>query len=76
MNMHTTIELLFETVFSAWCVQSDYKEDSWGKPVSLKSSCEEKTVCCSYSIQIRCQDVTNEAGKDLLFIIGGVGRSP
>jgi hypothetical protein len=33
-NMHTTIELLLETVFSARSMQSGYKEDSWGEPVS------------------------------------------
>jgi hypothetical protein len=30
----TTIELLLETLFSIWSVQSGYKEDNWGNPVS------------------------------------------
>jgi hypothetical protein len=25
------MELLLETVFSAWSVQSDYKENNWGR---------------------------------------------
>jgi hypothetical protein len=33
-NMHATIELLLETVFSTWSMQRGYKEDSWGDPVS------------------------------------------
>jgi hypothetical protein len=33
-NTHARIELLLETVFSARSVQSDYKEDNWGDPVS------------------------------------------
>jgi hypothetical protein len=45
MNKHATIQLLFETVFSARSVQSGYKEDNWGDPVSWKSGCEEKTLC-------------------------------
>jgi hypothetical protein len=43
-----TTELLLETVFSGWSVQSGYKEDSLGDPfqlllVSWKLACEEKT---------------------------------
>jgi hypothetical protein len=34
MNAHSTIVLLLETVFSAWSMQSGYKEDIWGDPVS------------------------------------------
>jgi hypothetical protein len=33
VNTNTTIELLLETVFSTWCLQSGYKEDNWGDPV-------------------------------------------
>jgi hypothetical protein len=33
---HTTIELLLETVFSTRSVQSGYKEDNWGDPVSCQ----------------------------------------
>jgi hypothetical protein len=33
-NMHATIEVLLVTVFSIWSVQSGYKEDNWGNPVS------------------------------------------
>jgi hypothetical protein len=36
MNSHTTIELLLETVFSTRSVQSGYKEEDWGDPVSCK----------------------------------------
>jgi hypothetical protein len=31
--MHTTIEVLLETVFSIRSLQSGYKEDKWGDPV-------------------------------------------
>jgi hypothetical protein len=34
MNTQTIIELLLETVFSIQSVQSGYKEDNWGDPVS------------------------------------------
>jgi hypothetical protein len=34
--MHAAIELLLETVFSTLSVQEDYKEDSWGDPVSSR----------------------------------------
>jgi hypothetical protein len=34
-NTDTTIELLLETVFSSRYVQSGYKEDNWGGPVSI-----------------------------------------
>jgi hypothetical protein len=44
-NTNTTIELLLETVFSARSVQNGYKENNWGHPVSLKSGCEEETLC-------------------------------
>jgi hypothetical protein len=37
-NMHATIELLLETLFSTQYVQRGYKEDSWGDPVSWKLS--------------------------------------
>jgi hypothetical protein len=30
----TAVELLLETVFSAWSMQSGYKEDNAGDPVS------------------------------------------
>jgi hypothetical protein len=40
-----TVEFLLEMVFSTHSVQRGYKEDSWGYPVSWKSSCEEKTLC-------------------------------
>jgi hypothetical protein len=41
--MNTTLELLLETVFFTWPVQSGYKEDNFGDPVSWKSACEEKS---------------------------------
>jgi hypothetical protein len=49
MNMHTTIELLLETVFSVRSVPKSYLEDNWGDPawelsvVSWKLASEEKT---------------------------------
>jgi hypothetical protein len=33
-NTYTTIEILLETVFSTRSVQSGFKEDNWGDPVS------------------------------------------
>jgi hypothetical protein len=36
-----TVELLLETVFSAWSVRRGYLEDKWGG--ARKSACEEKT---------------------------------
>jgi hypothetical protein len=33
-NMNTTIQLLLEMVFSTWSMQSGYKEDNLGNPVS------------------------------------------
>jgi hypothetical protein len=35
-NMNTPIELLLEMVFSAWSVQSGYKEDTLGDPLLLR----------------------------------------
>jgi hypothetical protein len=43
MNMHTTIELLLEMVFSSLSVQNGYKEDNWGNPLCWKSASEEET---------------------------------
>jgi hypothetical protein len=34
MNMHTTIELMLETVFSTQSIKSGHKEDNWGNPDS------------------------------------------
>jgi hypothetical protein len=45
-NTHTTIELLLETVFSNRSVQSDYKEDNWGDPVSYQLRVEFCTGGC------------------------------
>jgi hypothetical protein len=39
-NTNTTMELLLETVCSTRFVRSDYKEDSWGDPVSCELSAE------------------------------------
>jgi hypothetical protein len=36
MNMNAAIELLLVTVFSTWFMQSGYKEDNWGYPVSCQ----------------------------------------
>jgi hypothetical protein len=55
--MHTTIELLLETVFSTRSVQSSYKKDSWGDQVvvgwylSVESPAVKRKLytCCSYS---------------------------
>jgi hypothetical protein len=32
-NLHTTIQLLLETVYATWSVQSGYKEDIWDDQV-------------------------------------------
>jgi hypothetical protein len=37
-STHATIELWLETVLSARSVQSGYKEDNWGGPISCKSA--------------------------------------
>jgi hypothetical protein len=37
-NTNTTIKLLLETLFSTLSVQSGYKEDNWGDPVSCQLS--------------------------------------
>jgi hypothetical protein len=48
-HAYTTIELLLETVLSILPMQSGYKDDKWGNPVSwlrvalCKGGCEEKT---------------------------------
>jgi hypothetical protein len=38
MNMHATIELPLETMFSARSVRRGYKEDNWDNPVSWELS--------------------------------------
>jgi hypothetical protein len=45
-NMSTTIQLLLETVFAIRPVQSGYKQDNWGDPVScqLTESVESQPV--------------------------------
>jgi hypothetical protein len=42
----TTIELLLETVFSVWSVQSGCKEDNLGEPVQLSSAREAEKRWC------------------------------
>jgi hypothetical protein len=37
-HTHTTIELLFETVFSIQSVQSDYKGENWGNQLQVSSA--------------------------------------
>jgi hypothetical protein len=49
-NTHTTIELLLETVFYTWSVQSGYKEDNSGDPVSCQLRVEFCTGCCENNL--------------------------
>jgi hypothetical protein len=51
-DTNTTIDLLLETVISTQSVQSGYKEDNWGDPVSCQllveiefrtGGCEDRT---------------------------------
>jgi hypothetical protein len=41
-NMHTTTELLLETVFYTQSMQRGYKEDNWGSQLSSAREAEKR----------------------------------
>jgi hypothetical protein len=51
-NIHSTLELLLETVFSTRFMQRGYKGDNWGNPVSweLSSAREAEERWCYSSV--------------------------
>jgi hypothetical protein len=66
MNMHASIELLLETVFSTQSMQQGYKEDDWGDPASqeLSSAREPEKRWCYSSVvghSLDSNDVSTEA---------------
>jgi hypothetical protein len=65
MNTHAITELLLETVFSTWSVQTGYKEDNCGDPESWElSSAGEAEKRWHYSSVVRYSLDSNDLSME------------